>query len=163
MELEDLDQVQEIDRLSFSIPWPPTSYRFELRENPGSILWVAEATNLSGEKTVIGMIVVWMILDEAHVATIAVHPDHRGRGIGRGLLALALKEAIEKGAVESTLEVRANNLVAQSLYWDFGYKETGLRPRYYKDNQEDAVLMTLSNLGESYSHWLEENYIKHAR
>lgn len=162
MKLEDLEHVKEIDRLSFSIPWPPTSYLFEIRENPGTILWVAETTSLSGEKTVIGMIVVWMILDEAHIATIAVHPDHRGRGIGRALLALALKEAIEKGAVESSLEVRANNLAAQALYQDFGYQESGLRPHYYKDNQEDAVLMTLFNLDESYSHWLAENYVNQA-
>jgi [ribosomal protein S18]-alanine N-acetyltransferase len=158
MELDDLGQVQEIDRLSFSIPWPPSSYRFEIRENPGSILWVAEANQLSGEKAVVGMIVVWMILDEAHIATIAVHPDYRGRRIGRGLLAVALKEAIEKGAVESTLEVRANNLVAQAVYREFGYKVTGRRPRYYKDNQEDAVLMTLHTLDKSYSQWLEVYY-----
>ncbi len=163
MELEDLEQVQEIDRLSFSLPWPPTSYRFEIRENPGSILWVAEGTNLLGEKTVIGMIVVWIIMDEAHIATIAVHPDYRGRRIGHELLAVALKEAIEKGAIESTLEVRANNLVAQALYRAFGYKETGLRPHYYKDNQEDAVLMTLNNLDETYLQWLEINYIVQAR
>jgi [ribosomal protein S18]-alanine N-acetyltransferase len=162
MELDDLDQVKEIDHLSFSIPWPPTSYRFEIRENPGSILWVAEVTSPSGEKAVIGMVVVWMILDEAHIATIAVHPDCRGRRIGRELLAVALKEAIEKGAVESSLEVRANNLVAQAVYRDFGYQVTGLRPRYYKDNQEDAVLMTLKNLDDGYLRWLDENYINQA-
>jgi [ribosomal protein S18]-alanine N-acetyltransferase len=156
MEMEDLEKVQEIDRLSFSTPWPPTSYRFEIRENPGSILWVAESTHLSGEKQVVGMIVVWMILDEAHVATIAVHPDYRGRGIGRELLVMALKEAIEKGAVESTLEVRAKNLIAQNLYRDFGYQVSGLRPHYYQNDQDDAVLMTLHNLNASYSQWLDE-------
>jgi [ribosomal protein S18]-alanine N-acetyltransferase len=162
MELEDLDQVREIDRLSFSLPWPPTSYRFEIRENLGSILWVAESTSLPGERTVVGMIVVWMIMDEAHIATIAVHPDYRGRRIGRGLLAVALKEAIQKGAVESTLEVRANNFAAQAVYREFGYQVTGLRPQYYKDNQEDAVLMTLHTLDDGYSHWLDENYLNQA-
>ena len=160
MELDDLEQVQEIDRLSFSTPWPPTSYRFEIRENPGSILWIAETINQSGEKKVIGMIVVWMIVDEAHVATIAVHPDHRGRGIGRRLLAIALKEAIGKGAVESTLEVRANNHVAQALYQEFGYKVTGRRPRYYQDNQEDAILMAVDQLNGRYSQWLEDEKSK---
>jgi [ribosomal protein S18]-alanine N-acetyltransferase len=156
MELEDLELIQEIDRLSFSTPWPSTSYRFEIRENPSSILWVAETTRLPGQKEVVGMIVVWMILDEAHIATIAVHPDYRGRGIGRELLAAALKEAIGRGAVESTLEVRANNRAAQSLYQDFGFKVTGRRPRYYQDNQEDAVLMSVYNLNESYLKWLDD-------
>lgn len=154
MELDDLEQVQAIDRISFSIPWPATSYRFELLENPGSILWVAE-NHLEGERRqLVGMIVVWMILDEAHIATIAVHPEYRGRGIGRELLALALREAIQHGAVESMLEVRANNLIAQALYRDFGYEIVGRRSRYYQDNHEDAVLMSVRNLNQDYLDWL---------
>jgi ribosomal-protein-alanine N-acetyltransferase len=154
MELDDLEQVQAIDRLSFSIPWPTTSYRFELLENPGSILWVAENQIQGGSREIVGMIVVWMILDEAHIATIAVHPEYRGRGIGRELLAIALREAIEHGALESLLEVRANNLVAQALYRDFGFEIVGRRSRYYKDNQEDAVLMSVRNLDRGYLEWL---------
>jgi [ribosomal protein S18]-alanine N-acetyltransferase len=156
MELDDLEQVREIDRLSFSIPWPATSYRFELLENPGSILWVAENQSEGGRRKIVGMIVVWMILDEAHIATIAVHPDFRGLGIGRELLAVVLREAIENGAVESMLEVRANNPVAQDLYQDFGFVIVGRRPRYYQDNQEDAVLMGIKNLGRDYLDWLND-------
>lgn len=154
MELDDLQQVQEIDRLSFSIPWPSTSYQFELLENPGSILWVAEDHSREGKSQVVGMIVVWMILDEAHIATIAVHPEYRGRGIGRELLAVALQEAIRNGAQEAMLEVRANNQTAQALYRDFGFVIVGRRLRYYKDNQEDAVLMSVTNLDPHYLEWL---------
>ena len=155
MELDDLEQIQVIDHLSFSIPWPATSYRFELLENPGSILWVAEHHSGEGSREIVGMIVVWMILDEAHIATIAVHPQYRGRRIGRELLAVALQEAIEHGAVVSMLEVRANNLVAQALYQDFGFVIVGRRPRYYQDNQEDAVLMSIRNLDRGYLEWLK--------
>jgi [ribosomal protein S18]-alanine N-acetyltransferase len=154
MELDDLEQVQEIDHLSFSTPWPASSYRFELTENPGSILWVAEHRSEEGSSKIIGMIVVWMILDEAHIATIAVHPEHRGQGIGRELLTLALREAIQQGALESMLEVRAGNQVAQALYRDFGFVIVGRRPRYYQDNQEDAVLMGKKNLDRDYLEWL---------
>jgi ribosomal-protein-alanine N-acetyltransferase len=161
MELDDIAQVQAIDRLSFSIPWPVTSYRFELLENPGSVLWVAEHC-LEGETKIVGMIVVWLILDEAHIATIAVHPEFRGQGIGRELLAQALREAIERGAVESMLEVRANNLVAQEIYKDFGYKVVGHRSHYYRDNLEDAVLMSVRNLDRSYLAWLKDGKWKPA-
>jgi ribosomal-protein-alanine N-acetyltransferase len=156
MELDDLEQVQAIDHLSFSIPWPATSYRFELLENPGSILWVAEYHAQQGKREIVGMIVVWKIMDEAHVATIAVHPDYRGRGIGRKLLAVALREAIENGAVEAMLEVRANNLAAQALYRDFGFEIVGRRSRYYADNKEDAVLMGVKNLDQGHLEWLKE-------
>jgi ribosomal-protein-alanine N-acetyltransferase len=156
MEIDDVEQVQAIDRLSFSIPWPETSYHFELLKNPGSILWVAEYHSEGGKRQIVGMIVIWMILDEAHIATIAVHPEYRSQGIGRKLLALALREAIEHGAVESMLEVRANNLVAQALYKDFGYEIVGRRPRYYQDNQEDAVLMSVKNIDQDYLEWLTD-------
>lgn len=162
MELDDLEQIQEIDRLSFSIPWPSSSYRFELLENPGSILWVAEDQSSGGKGRVVGMIVVWLILDEAHIATIAVHPEYRGKGIGRELLAGALEESMQRGAREAMLEVRANNQTAQALYRDFGFTIVGRRPRYYKDNQEDAVLMSIINMDPHYLEWLKNGKWKEA-
>jgi ribosomal-protein-alanine N-acetyltransferase len=119
---------------------------------------VAETGEPAG--TIAGMIVVWLILDEAHVASIAVHPDHRRRGIGARLLCTALKEAIQKGSRLATLEVRANNLGAQELYTRFGFKVVGRRTRYYRDNNEDALIMTVEfnrfpEHGESYLSWLE--------
>jgi ribosomal-protein-alanine N-acetyltransferase len=101
------------------------------------------------------MIVVWRILDEAHVATIAVDPEYRGRGIGRRLLVQGLKSAIQNGSRIATLEVRASNITAQNLYRSFSFEVVGRRQRYYRDNNEDALIMTVSNLGEEYLRWLE--------
>ena len=138
MDEADVPAVHEIDRLSFTLPWPERSFRFEVTGNPAARCWVAEV-----EGRVAGMIVVWMIVDEAHVATIATHPDFRRQGIGEELLTHALLSAIAEGAVKSLLEVRASNTVAQAMYRRFGYVEDGIRPRYYNDNHEDALLMSL--------------------
>lgn len=134
----DVPAVHEIDLLAFSLPWPERSFRFEVTSNPAARCWVAES-----EGRIVGMIVVWMIVDEAHVATIATHPDFRRQGIGDELLTHALVSALSEGAVKSMLEVRASNEAAQRMYRRFGYVEDGRRPRYYKDNHEDAILMSL--------------------
>ncbi len=143
MRLEDVPRVVQIDQLSFSMPWPEKSYRFELTQNPGSRLWVAECADL---QQVIGMIVMWLIVDEAHIATIAVHPDYRRQGIAARLLTTALCNAVENQMIQATLEVRGGNLAAQTLYQNFGFKVVGVRPHYYRDNNEDAWIMTLSPL-----------------
>jgi len=150
----DLERVHDIDCLSFSVPWPPSSYRFELFENPASRLWVAEAHMPDGKTDVVGMIVVWLIVDEAHIATLAVHPEYRGRSIGRKLLYVAVRECIAWGARMATLEVRESNIAAQALYRDFGFDLVGRRPHYYIDNNEDALIMTLEDMDEDYLEWL---------
>jgi ribosomal-protein-alanine N-acetyltransferase len=148
MLLNDLEQVKVIDQLSFSMPWPDNSYRYELVENPASLLWVAEGETANGESRVCGIVVVWLILDETHIATLAVHPDYRGFGIGKQLLTVALEESAQQGAKLATLEVRDSNKVAQNIYRKCGFESVGRRRRYYRDNREDAVLMTLNSLRE---------------
>jgi ribosomal-protein-alanine N-acetyltransferase len=147
MILDDVPAVVELDQKSFSLPWPERSFRFELTDNPASRCWVAEV-----DEKIVGMIVVWLIVDEAHVATIATHPDFRREGIAKKLLAHALRKLIEQGARSSFLEVRESNLAAQELYRKFGYEETGRRRRYYKDNDEDAILMNLGSLSNEPFH-----------
>src|SRR5512138_2147825 len=105
MTLEDIPAVIDLDHKSFSLPWPERSFRFEITENPASRCWVAD---LDGK--VVGMIVVWLIVDEAHVATLATHPDYRRQGIGKSLLAHALLRLRAEGARSSFLEVRAGNV-----------------------------------------------------
>ena len=141
MTLEDVPTVAELDRISFSLPWPERSFRFELTENESSICWVAEV-----DGRIIGMLVMWVILDEAHIATIAVHPDYRRQGIGEYILREMLKAARDEGAVRATLEVRVGNVAAQEMYRKFGFETVGTRLRYYKDNNEDAILLTLPSL-----------------
>ena len=141
MTLDDLEQVVAIDQVSFSLPWPARSFRFELTDNEASRCWVAD---LDGR--VIAMLVGWFIVDELHVATIATHPEFRSQGIGREILLYSLRAAKEEGAVKSFLEVRESNEIAQTMYRSFGFVEDGRRKGYYKDNGEDAILMSLDRL-----------------
>lgn len=154
MQESDLEQVLAIDQLSFSMPWPLNSYKYELK-NPAAMLWVAE-TKTGESAGIVGVTVVWLILEEAHIATIAVHPDYRGLGIGKKLLAVALRESILRGAEEAMLEVRAHNLTAQAMYRTFGFEVVSRRPRYYRDNDEDALLMNLFHLDRTYLRKLDE-------
>ena len=141
MTMDDLEQVVAIDQISFSLPWPARSFRFEVTDNEASRCWVAD---LDGR--IIAMLVGWFIVDELHVATIATHPEFRGQGIGRAILLHALCVAKEEGAIKSFLEVRESNEVAQNMYRNFGFVEDGRRKGYYKDNGEDAILMSLDQL-----------------
>ena len=141
MTLDDVERVVAIDQASFSLPWPERSFRFELNGNTAARCWVAEV-----DGQLVGMVVVWLILDEAHIATLATHPEFRRHGVAAQLLVHALQAARAEGARSSFLEVRASNLAAQALYRKLGFIQSGLRRRYYKDNGEDALLMTLESL-----------------
>jgi ribosomal-protein-alanine N-acetyltransferase len=141
MRLEDVPAVHEIDMLSFSLPWSERSFRYEVTQNPVSRGWVAEV-----EGRIAAMLVLWLVVDEAHIATIAVHPDFRRQGIGEQILLSALRSAKDEGAQRAFLEVRAGNAAAQAMYKKYGFTITGVRPRYYKNNNEDAFLMDLDNL-----------------
>ncbi len=146
MEIADLDKVKILDQLSFSLPWPESSFKFEIESNPVSRCWVAEIEDENGIRVLAGMIVIWLIVDEAHIATLAVHPDFRHQGIGQRLLAFALIDAYHSGATRSFLEVRRGNESARSLYGRFGFEEIGIRKHYYVDNNEDAVMMNLEKI-----------------
>jgi [ribosomal protein S18]-alanine N-acetyltransferase len=95
---------------------------------------------------VVGMVVGWLLVDEMHIATIATHPDYRRQGIASKLLLHTLLKSMDEGARTSFLEVRESNLAAQEMYLKFGYEKTGRRKRYYRDNDEDAILMLLKSL-----------------
>ena len=146
MTLDALPAVVALDQRSFSLPWPESSFKFEIESNALSRCWVAEVIRDDGSPLLAAMIVIWLIVDEAHVATIAVHPDYRRYGIARRLLAHTLIDAYHAGAVKSFLEVRKGNVAAITMYDRFGYHEAGIRRKYYQDNGEDAVLMDLDPL-----------------
>lgn len=146
MELRDVARVREIDVASFTLPWPERSYRFEIQENPASRNFVVEVASDGQNPVVAGMIVMWFIIDEAHIGTIAIDAPYRRLGLGRLLLADSLLDAYRSGIQQSFLEVRRGNQPAITLYEQFGFQIAGIRPRYYKDNGEDALLMTLSPL-----------------
>ena len=141
MTVEDVPAAHEIDILSFTLPWPERSLRFEVTDNLAARCWVAQI-----DRRMAGMLVLWMIIDEAHIATVATHPDFRRQGIARALLVEALNAAYAEGAKSALLEVRAGNEAALKIYGMFGFEAVGRRERYYKDNFEDAILMTLNPL-----------------
>ncbi|HEX7736634.1 MAG TPA: ribosomal protein S18-alanine N-acetyltransferase [Ktedonobacteraceae bacterium] len=91
--------------------------------------------------SIVGFAGLWLMVDEAHVTTIAMHPNFRRRGLGEYMLASLVDIAYEIGARWVTLEVRVTNYNAQNLYRKYGFREAGLRHRYYSDNQEDALIM----------------------
>ena len=99
--------------------------------------------------SIIGFSGLWLMVDEAHVTTIATHPGYRGRGVGELLLSSLIDIAYRIGARNVTLEVRVSNYVAQSLYRKYGFAEAGLRRRYYSDNQEDAYIMWTENINSA--------------
>jgi ribosomal-protein-alanine N-acetyltransferase len=145
MTMDDLPIVLEIDRLSFPLPWSERTYRFELEENQAAVLFVAEAPD-NGASKVVGYIGLWFVVDEAHISTIAVHPNYRRHGLGEALLQHGLEYASENGAAMVTLEVRVSNQAALNLYDKYGFKVIGSRPRYYRDNNEDAYIMARNSM-----------------
>ena len=119
MTAADLDQVVAIDQVSFSLPWPASSFKYELNQSQTSRCWVAEYPAGEPEARVIGMAVVWMIIDELHIATIAVLPEYRQMRVGQKLLGVILKDGVTQGAVNAFLEVRETNQAARAMYQKF--------------------------------------------
>lgn len=159
MTMDDLKQVYQIEVDSFTLPWSYNSYVFELRESRVSRCFVAASQEDDSQQKILGMIVIYLIEDEAHVATFAVHPAYRQSGIGWRLLLHALKESCRQGATHSFLEVRAGNLPAINLYTRFGYASVGRRKNYYVDNHEDAILMNLDNLSQEKLSQIEAQFL----
>jgi ribosomal-protein-alanine N-acetyltransferase len=141
MAIADLPAVQLIERASFTTPWPPQAYRQELESNRLAAYLIGE---IGDEIVAYGG--VWLMVDEAHVTTFADHPRYRRRGIGERLLLSLIDLSIARRAREATLEVRLSNLGARRLYEKYGFRPVGIRPRYYSDNQEDALIMTTEPL-----------------
>ena len=137
----DLPSVQLIERASFATPWPAHAYRQELEGNRLAHYLVA---TLGGDVVAYGGI--WLMVDEAHITTFAVHPRYRQRRIGERLILSLLDLALDRRAREATLEVRLSNLPARRLYEKYGFRPVGIRPRYYSDNGEDALIMTTEPL-----------------
>jgi ribosomal-protein-alanine N-acetyltransferase len=172
--LEDIPQIVMIDQASFPNPWSPRTYQFEISNRNTSQMVVLEIPDLNPVRAgglrgavqrllspripgvVVGYGGCWLIAGEAHISTIAVHPDFRGQGLGELLLIGMLQRGISLGGEYSVLEVRASNLTAQALYEKYEYKVVGRRKGYYHDNREDALLMEARPLDEAYRQRLNE-------
>jgi ribosomal-protein-alanine N-acetyltransferase len=141
MAAEDIPAVHAIESASFPTPWPPYAFRQELETNRMAHYLVVRAGG-----RVVGYAGTWLMVDEAHVTTFAVLPAYRRRGIGGLLLCELLDLAADLGAAVVTLEVRLSNASARRLYQQFGFRPVGVRPRYYSDDGEDALIMTTEGL-----------------
>lgn len=176
MQLEDVPEVSRVERSCFSNAWPQSAYRRELRNQNNNYYivlrdysdsarssnqqsqdhWNAlnllpfrrKSADVSTPAPIIGFAGMWILLDEAHVTTIGVSPDYRGRGLGELLLLELFEEAMRRGAEWVTLEVRVSNDPAQALYSKYGFTRQGIRRRYYSDNGEDAYIMWSPSIRE---------------
>ena len=137
MRLEDVPDVHRIESASFPTPWPDYAFKQEIQTNRLAHYLVVKA----GDETV-GYGGMWLMVDEAHVTTFAVLPEWRRRGIGGRLMLELMHVALKLNAHIVTLEVRLSNHAARALYGKFGFRPVGIRPRYYSDNNEDALIMT---------------------
>ena len=146
MTLIDLDEVMEIEPVAFgSHHWSRQSFVNELN-NPGGYYFVACASD--GDK-VYGYSGFWLIGEEAHITTLAVHQDLRRHYIGERLLIHDIAQAQKVGANWMTLEVRVSNESAQNLYYKYGFNSLGLRRNYYQDNNEDAMVLWTDNISST--------------
>lgn len=132
----DTDDIYEIERLCFPDPWSRDSVRYELEENERAFYVVAEH---SGQ--VVGYAGLWWIEDEGHITNVAVKPGYRNRHIGQGIIKTLIEHTLSEGIKHHTLEVRKSNWAAIGLYEKFGFEVEGVRPKYYKHNNEDALIM----------------------
>jgi ribosomal-protein-alanine N-acetyltransferase len=150
----DLPDVMELDRLCFGGLWTLEGYQRELASDRSHflLLSVTHSKPLSGgwshhfleseiKENFLGIGCFWEILEEAHVTLLGIHPRYQRQGLGKLLLDAMLNKARSQGLERATLEVRASNQGAISLYEKFGFKLVGKRPHYYQDNDEDALIL----------------------
>ncbi|MGE5358379.1 MAG: ribosomal protein S18-alanine N-acetyltransferase [Bacteroidales bacterium] len=133
----DVEPIVQIERASFSTPWTADMFRWELRNSEVSSTWVARADDGS----VMAFCCVWVVLDELHINNIAVAPEFRRSGTAAGLLEHVMSDAVQQGATRATLEVRRSNRAALKLYERLGFSEGGVRPNYYTNPAEDALIL----------------------
>jgi ribosomal-protein-alanine N-acetyltransferase len=136
MTLEDLDEVLEIERLSFKTPWSRAAFRYEIVQNR-----VARCVVVRAEARLAGYLCLWEIGHEIHITNLAVHPHRRGQGLARALLQATLEDGRARGVTLAFLEVRPSNVEALGLYESLGFSVIGRRKGYYFDTGEDALVM----------------------
>jgi len=136
---EDLDEVVQIERMSFPSPWSRALFERE-RLTPFAKAFIAREIP---PDRVVGYLFFWLVSSEMHILNLAVHPELRQGGIATRLLRFGIDYCRKNGVKEFTLEVRRSNYRAIALYRRFQFQPWGIRPRYYSDSGEDAIVMGL--------------------
>lgn len=136
MVIDDIDQVMEVEKNSFTTPWSKEAFSMEITKNILARYLVAEL-----EGKIVGYGGLWLIIDEGHITNIAVDKKYRNRGIGSLILEGLINICREWNTKAMTLEVRKSNEEAKNLYKKYGFIEYGIRPGYYADDKEDAIIM----------------------
>lgn len=136
MKEQHIPGVLIIEQVSFPTPWSRQAFTYEITQNNFAYYLVAV-----DEERVLGYAGMWLVLDEAHITNIAIHPEQRGKKLGKSMMLEMMRQAVLRGAVRMTLEVRPSNYIARQLYQSLGFKEKGLRKKYYTDTNEDAIIM----------------------
>jgi ribosomal-protein-alanine N-acetyltransferase len=142
MQAEDLPAVMEIEKVAFRNPWSVELLRRELTHEWSTIFLAEEATD-EGQTRLLGFSIFWLIQDELHILNVATAPGQRRRGVARAVLNATLEEAQRHPCTVATLEVRRSNEPAINLYRSFGFRAVGIRPNYYAEEGEDAIVMVL--------------------
>lgn len=137
----DLPRIMEIEAAGFLHPWSEQMLRSEL-DHAWSVV-LAAAEDAPGPERLVGYVIYWLVHDEVHVLNVATSPEARRRGVGRALMEQASEHGRRRACRLVTLEVRRSNLPAQALYRAMGFRQVGVRPRYYAEEGEDAIIMTL--------------------
>lgn len=135
LSIDDTDDIVELDKKCFPTPWSASAYLTEVHNS--SAYYIVAKT----DGRIVGYAGMWLIMDEAHITTIGVDPDYRGKKVGERMLIDMLRAAVQNGAARATLEVRKQNLAAQNLYLKYGFEIVAIRRGYYTDNNEDAFVM----------------------
>lgn len=136
MNLEDVDRVYEIELLCFPHPWVKEAFVKDMTENKMALYYVLELDGV-----IIGYCGMWVVFDEGHITNIAIHPDYWGRSYGKVLMKSVIANVEDENISAITLEVRVSNKRAITLYEHLGFVSSGIRPKYYTDNNEDAMIM----------------------
>jgi len=152
LEEKDVNEIMAIERTAFLNHWPESAFINELQKNQLAHYIVARHDGM-----LVGYAGLWIVIDEAHITTVAVHPDYRRKKIAEQLVHQLLSMAVAKEARWATLEVRESNEAAQTLYKKFGFAPAGIRKNYYMEENENAVIMWAGNLrGEHFKEKLIE-------
>lgn len=141
MTLADVPAVMEIEREAFSNPWSLEMVKKELAQEWSTVLLLEESTPWGWELRAFA--IFWIVADEVHVLNVATHVASRRKGLGRTIMDEVIATARGRSCRLATLEVRRSNIAAITLYTRLGFRTVGLRPKYYGDNQEDAVVMNM--------------------